>query len=58
MGTYSQNSLDIPKEITEDFEVIDISNTELTDFTTLYLHKLKIEHNISELPGKEDSICF
>lgn len=48
MSFIYNNILDIPKEITEDFEVIDISNTELTDFTTLYLHKLKTEHNISE----------
>ena len=48
LPVFYNNILDIPKEITEDFEVIDISNTELTDFTTLYLHKLKTEHNISE----------
>lgn len=40
------NVLEIPKEISEDMEVIDISSAQITDFTTLYLHKLKNDYDI------------
>ena len=45
--TYN-NVLEIPKEITEDFEVIEINADKITDFTSLYLYKLKYEYEVDE----------
>ena len=42
------NVIEIPKEITDDLEVIEVDSNKITDFTSLYLYKLKYEYDIQE----------
>lgn len=45
--TYN-NIIDIPKEINENLEVIEVTPDSITDFTSLYLYKLKYEYEVEE----------